>query len=527
MSETAPGATPDGAPPRPQRVLTVFTLVMITTGIITSLQGAPSMAEFGFGSLFIYLSVALVFLVPTALISAELATGWPADGGVYVWVREAFGERWGFLAVWQQWSENAIWFPSILQVTVITAAFAFDPDLQNSKIYVFVAVNVVFWALTLLNLLGMRTSSIIATIGTLGGRLLPMVFIVGLAVAYLVRGDPSNIQFTADDFVPDLGNWGHVAFIIGAFLTFAGIEASASNAASARNPRRDYPVAIMVSAVLALVMVTLVALAIAIVLPQREISLTAGLMQAMQRMLDLFDLGGILPVVAAVVALGMLGEINNWLAGPTRGLLVAARDGSLPTTLQKQNRHAVHARILIGQAIFVSAFSTLTLFFNVQSAFWIMNVLPTQLYLIMYFLMFAAAVKLRYTHPDVPRRYRVPLGNAGIWALAGLGTVAGVLAIGIGFVPPSTVPSSQEPAFIAVVGVGFVVVTAFPLVLYRFRPARWRSATGGAEIVEDLDDLDGEPGRAEPGRDPGAVLPEDRAGEALSSDHPSAEGAQA
>lgn len=496
MSDRGPTTRSDGAA-RPARVLTVFSLVMITTGIITSLQGTPSMAEFGLGSLSIYLAVALVFLLPTALIAAELATGWPADGGVYVWVREAFGERWGFLAVWQQWSENAIWFPSILQVTVVTAAFAFAPSLQNDKLYVFVSVNVVFWALTLLNLLGMRTSSIIATIGTLGGRILPMAFIVGLAVAYLVRGDPSNIELSVDSAVPDLGNWGHLAFIIGAFLTFAGIEASASNAASARNPRRDYPTAIIISAVLALVMVALVALAIAIVLPERDISLTAGLMQAMQKMLDLFDLGGILPLVAAVVALGMLGEINNWLAGPTRGLLVAARDGSLPTALQHQNRHAVHARILIAQAVFVSAFSTLTLFFNVQSAFWIMNVLPAQLYLVMYFLMFAAAVKLRYSHPDVPRRYKVPFGNAGIWVLAAIGTVAGLLAIGVGFVPPSTVPSSQVPAFVAVVGGGFVLVTATPLVVFALRPARWRAASAPPALVDDLDDVGGLPDRDE------------------------------
>jgi amino acid transporter len=478
------------AAPRPKRVLTVFTLVMITTGIITSIQSAPSMAEFGFSSVFILLAVALVFLIPTALISAELATGWPADGGVYVWVREAYGERWGFLAVWQQWSENAIWFPAILQVTVITAAFAFDPDLQNNKAYVFVGVNVVFWALTLLNLLGMRTSSIIATIGTLGGRIVPIVFIVGLAVAYLIRGDPAQVQFTADTFVPDLGNWGHIAFIIGAFLTFAGIEASASNAASARNPRRDYPNAIVVSSVLAVIMVTLVTLAIAVVLPQREISLTAGIMQAIQKMLDEFSIGGLLPVVAAVVAVGLIGEINNWLAGPTRGLLIAARDGSLPISLQHQNRHAVHNRILIGQALFVALFSTLTLLFNVQSAFWIMNVLPTQLYLVMYFLMFASGVRLRYTHPDIPRRYRVPFGNVGIWILAVVGTAAGLAAIGIGFIPPSTVPADQQPAFIAVIAVGFVSITAIPLIIFRFRPARWRTTVGEPELLEDLDDHD-------------------------------------
>jgi amino acid transporter len=464
---------PDDAP-RPKRVLTVFTLVMITTGIITSIHGAPSMAEFGFGSLFIYLSVAVVFLIPTALISAELATGWPADGGVYVWVREAFGERWGFLAVWQQWAENAIWFPSILQVTVITAAFAFNPSLQNNKTYVFIGVNLVFWSLTLLNLLGMRTSAIIATVGTIGGRIVPIVFIVGLAIAYLVRGDSSQIAFTAESFVPDVENFGHIAFIVGAFLTFAGIEASASNAASARNPRRDYPIAIMISAGLALVLVTVVALAIAVVLPQGEISLTAGLMEALEKMLDVLSLGGLLPIIAAVIAVGMLGEINNWLAGPTRGMLVAARDGSLPPFFQKQNHRAVHSRILLTQAVFVSAFSTLTLFFNVQSAFWIMNVLPTQLYLIMYFLMFAAAVRLRYTRPDVPRRYRVPVGNLGIWMLACVGTVAGLVAIAIGFVPPSTVPSSQVPGFVAVIAVGFVAITAVPLVVYHLRPTRWR-----------------------------------------------------
>ena len=76
-----------GGNQKPERSLTVFALVMITTGIITSIHGAPSMAEYGFSLVFIYLFVAIVFLMPSALISAELATGWPEDGGVYVWVK--------------------------------------------------------------------------------------------------------------------------------------------------------------------------------------------------------------------------------------------------------------------------------------------------------------------------------------------------------------------------------------------------------------------------------------------------------
>ena len=136
-------------PRDPKRSLSVFALVMITTGIITSIHGAPSMAEYGFALVFIYLLVALVFLLPSALISAELATGWPEDGGVYVWVKEAFGERLGFVAVWLQWIENVIWFPSILTVMVVAAIYAFMPQLKDDQLFIFISINVLFWALTI------------------------------------------------------------------------------------------------------------------------------------------------------------------------------------------------------------------------------------------------------------------------------------------------------------------------------------------------------------------------------------------
>ena len=138
----------------PKRTLSVFALAMITTGIITSIHGAPSMAEYGFSLIFIYLAVAVVFLLPSALISAELATGWPEDGGVYVWVKTAFGERLGFVAVWQQWIENVIWFPSILTVTVVTATYGFAPGLHDRPLFIFLAVNVMFWSMTVTNLFG-------------------------------------------------------------------------------------------------------------------------------------------------------------------------------------------------------------------------------------------------------------------------------------------------------------------------------------------------------------------------------------
>ncbi|MFL2935219.1 MAG: amino acid permease [Myxococcota bacterium] len=459
---------------KPKKGLSVFALVMITTGIITSIHGAPSMAEYGYSLISIYVLVALVFLLPSALISAELATGWPEDGGVYVWVKKAYDERMAFVAVWLQWIENVIWFPSILTVAVVASVYGFYPSLKDERLFIFISINSLFWLLTLTNLFGARAGSWVASIGTVFGRILPILFIFGLALVYLGQGETPAITFAWNDLIPDLGDTQKLSFVVGAFLTFAGIEASASNAAAARNPHRDYPIAIITSAGIALVLVTLIALSIAIVVPSAEIDLAAGIMQAIEILLQKTDFGWLLAVAGILIALGMVGEVNNWIPAPTRGLLIAGKDGALPRYWQGENRYSAHQPILISQAFVFSAMSSIYLFFDVQVAFWLMNIVPTMLYILMYILMFSAAVRLRHRHPDVPRRYRVPFGNWGITALAVLGSSAGLIAIAFAFMPPSLVPPDQRTGYVTVIAIGFVTFSVLPFGLYALRSPSWR-----------------------------------------------------
>jgi amino acid transporter len=110
-----------------------------------------------------------------------------------------------------------------------------------------------------------------------------------------------------------------------------------------------------------------------------------------------------------------------------------------------------------------------------------MNVVPTMLYIIMYFLMFAAGVRLRYTHPKVPRRYRVPFGNVGMWLLAIVGSLAGLVGIVFAFMPPANVPDRMKPSYISVVLLGFVIFTAMPFAIYALRKPEWRAT----ETTED------------------------------------------
>ena|SRR3990167_4254965 len=87
---------------------------MINIIAVDSLRSLPFSAEYGFSLVFYYIIAGLVFFLPIAFVAAELATGWPNRGGVYVWGRETFGERWSFVVIWLQWIYNVVWYPTII-----------------------------------------------------------------------------------------------------------------------------------------------------------------------------------------------------------------------------------------------------------------------------------------------------------------------------------------------------------------------------------------------------------------------------
>ncbi|MFH1552996.1 MAG: amino acid permease [Candidatus Omnitrophota bacterium] len=125
----------------------VFVLAMLNVAVICTLRGLPVMAKEGLALVFYYAVAAIFFLIPVSLVTAELATGWPpkGPGGVYVWVKEAFGPRWGFLAIWLQWIENVIWYPTALSFLAATLAYIYDPSLASNKLYLIMVILVAYW----------------------------------------------------------------------------------------------------------------------------------------------------------------------------------------------------------------------------------------------------------------------------------------------------------------------------------------------------------------------------------------------
>lgn len=451
------------------RSLSVFTLAMINVAAIGSVKNWPFTAEYGLGAIFFLLVAALVFFFPVSLVAAELATGWPKQGGVYVWVREAFGHRFGFMAIWLLWFENLFWYPQILSFIAATIAYIFNPALSENTYYALTMVLVLFWIATGTNLFGMRLSGRISDVGAFCGTFIPGALIIILGLSWYFGGHPTEIPLTPQAMIPSF-KLDDLVFFTGVLLAFAGMEMSAVHARDVDNPQRNYPRAIFLSAALVLGLSLLGVLSIAMVIPQKDISLVAGFMQAITIFMSKYNLTGLVPYIAAIIAIGAFGSVSTWIIGPSKGLLAAAEGGDLPQVFRKTNAHEAPTSLLWTQGIIVSVLCLLFLLMPSASAvFWLVTVLTAQLYLIMYVMMFAAAIRLRYKKPNVERPYRIPGGNFGMWLVCGLGIVGCVFALLIGYIPPKQIQIGSPVFYTSFLIGGTVTGCVIPFIFYYFK----------------------------------------------------------
>lgn len=451
-----------------QKVLSVFSLVMINVIAVDSLRNLAISAEFGFSLVFFYILGAIVFFIPIALTAAELSTGWPKIGGLYVWVREAFGRRWGLVAIWLQWIYNVVWFPTILAFVAGTLAYIIEPSLADNKTYMLSVVLVSFWIATLVNCFGMNVSSLISTIGAIIGTLVPMLIIISLAVFWVVSGRPLAIDFTSKALLPDLSSINNIAFFIAILFGLLGMEMSAVHAEDVKNPRRDYPKALLISGIIIISSLILSSLAIAIVIPHDQISLVSGLIDAFSIFYTAFHMSGMTTITALLIALGALCSVSAWVIGPTKGLLAAAEDDSLPEIFKYTTEKGAPIALLIMQGLlFTVMCSVFLLMPNIHSSYWVLSALTAQLSMLVYLFMFAAAIRLRYSQPDIKRTFRIPGGNIGIWIVGLIGICTCIFAIFIGFFPPLEVEVKNIWQYEAILVGGILVFLLLPLWLYR------------------------------------------------------------
>ncbi|MCI0922564.1 APC family permease [Sphingobacterium rhinopitheci] len=463
--------------------ITVISLTLMIAAAVTSLRGVPIMSQEEL-TMFVYLIfAAILFLVPAALVSAELGTAFADQGGgVYTWVKEAFNKRTGFVAVFLQWMQNVVWYPTTLAFGAAAIAYIIDkPELASDGKFIGTFAILIYWISTFISFKGTGFISKISSKGFIFGTIVPLLTLIGLAIYWTLDGNPlafnsipaaqTEIAVTVNGvteprFIPHLSGIGNIVFLATIVLLFSGIEALAVHAAELDNPKKDYPKAMLIASVISFIILALGGLSVSVLLPYDQITLQAGVLESFKLVFAHYNISWMTNVLAVLVVVGCASCIISWLSGPSTALLYTAKDGELPKFMTKLNKNGIQTNILYVQGGLVTLLCALYFVLeDVSVAFFLLSSLTGALYLIMYMLMYLSGIRLRETQPNLPRAFKVPGGKYGMSVFGGLGFVAVAFAFVLCFIPPSQLPIDSPTVYTIFIVAGVFVFVLIPIVM--------------------------------------------------------------
>ncbi|MGG5461863.1 glutamate:gamma-aminobutyrate antiporter [Clostridium sp. B9] len=454
--------------------LTLFGFFAMTASMVMAVYEYPTFATSKLHLVFYLLLGGFLWFIPVALCAAEMATvdGWE-KGGVFTWTGKNLGKKYGFANLFFEFFEITVGFVTMIYFILGALSYVFNwPALNSNPVIKFIGVLVIFWVLALSQFGGTKYTAKIAKIGFVIGILLPAAILIILSLIYIIQGNPIYIS-SKDTFVPNFSNVNTLVVFVSFILSYMGVEASATHANEMENPKRDYPLAMLLLVIVAIVVSTLGGLAIAAVIPQDQINLSAGVVQTFAVLLGHFTTHNtiLVKIIAILLAFGVIAEVSSWVVGPTRGMIIAAEEGAIPKLWAKTNEHDVPVYLVIAQGILVTIWDAVLTFGAGGSnlSFLAAMSLTVVIYLTGYILFFVGYIKA-ILGKGLNGSYQMPGGKGVKLVVAIVGLATSIFAFFISFVPPTSIASSmvQSHEYMWMLIISYLVALVLPFAIYAF-----------------------------------------------------------
>ncbi|MBF0367807.1 MAG: amino acid permease [Oligoflexia bacterium] len=420
-------------------------LIGINVTAITSLRWLPIAASMGASAMFYWPLALTLFFIPLGWITAEMASAWPKQGGFYVWIKEAYGERVAFLAAWFYFVSNLFYYPMLITFCAVTLAFVFDPALKDNQLFVASVIIATFCLLTILNIKGVRTSKLFSQIFGFLGLFMPGVLILFLgAYSLFYLGRAPATTYTLQTVLPDLSSLKNILLLSTLMLAMSGIELTSIMGEEIESGPHTFTLSTLISGVIIVTLYMGGTLSLGVLIPKEEMGVASGIMDAMKMIFESTGLAFLTKSVALLIFLGSIATLNVWILGPIK-LIFESSKHILPVFLIKPNQHGMPQNIIIMQAVFISFIVLITsLMPSVEAFYQLLIVMTTLTSFIPYLLLFSTFLKLRKEKPSVPRPCKVPGGRGGALLIGTMGILAVLLAIILPFIPAQEFQSSRE-----------------------------------------------------------------------------------
>jgi amino acid transporter len=391
-----------------KKVLRSLDMTLFTVCAILVMDTLAPSAAIGPSSISWWLITLVLFFIPYGLITAELGTMIPEQGGLYVWIKNAFGEKWAARTTWLYWVNVALWMPSVYILFAGMFAQLFFPEMS---LWLQIGIGIVMtWITVWIGTMTLETGKWIPNLGAIIKALIMVVIGVGAFIFAAKNGVANDLSFK--NLLPE---WGAgLAFLPVIVYNFMGFELMSGASGEMKNPGRDIPRAIIISGALIAVFYLLGTVGILMALPLENLGLISGIIDTLQILLGSTGFGGAVVVGLGVAALfSFLANMVTWTIGANRTAAEAAKEKELPAIFGKE--HPVH-KTPVGAFLLTGIVSTAVMVLygfmagSAEDLFWTLFAFSSMVFLLPYLMLFPAFVKLRKTHPTAARPYKVPGG---------------------------------------------------------------------------------------------------------------------
>jgi amino acid transporter len=362
-----------------------------------------------------------------------------------------------------------IGFPSSVTALVATVAYVgfrgFAESAQTRFTFWLVIVGT-FILISLFNFLPMRRVILLNIIGAIFGMILPGILLIAGAV-YFVNTGRSHLEFHGvGDFVP-VFSLATYALLVKTLSSYSGIQSIAFHMTNIENPQKNIPRSILLATGIIVSLTVLATLSLMVVVPVGDVNVLNGLVQGISTVLNQIGLGEMKGIVAILVGIGMLAALSTWILGPARGMQTAAEQEFFPKIMAGKNKYGMPVNMLVIQVLIVLVLSLSFLVMpSIYAAFAMLVAITSQFTVIMWIMVFMAAIRLRYTKPDSERVFYVGKRNSN-WLLVGMSVVAMFMcALGfvLGMFPPAFSHVKNVFQYTMILVVADVIIIAIPLI---------------------------------------------------------------
>jgi amino acid transporter len=438
------------------RILGLVPMVLFSVSAMITLDSVATVAASGWRGITVFTVLAIVFYAPYGFITAELGSAWPQEGGIYVWIREAYGERVGGVCAWFYWVNLAYWAPAVFVIFAGTVRSAFWPGM--SRTWEELIVIGLLWLVVAIGILPLRLTTWVNN-ASAAAKIAVLLAAALVGLVFALRHGIAN-PVSAGELLPAGGL--RLAAVAVILSNFCGFEVMSSLGGSLKDPRRDVPRMILIAG-LAIVGTQIVGMAgVLAALPLKELSIVSGIADAMQLSFERVLGGGATAAYDVVIVLLLftfVGTMVTWSTGANHSINVTGLDRSAPKVFGHLNRRfgtPDYAFVLMAAVATALTAVNYALFGGNEQIFWTIFSLSSIVFMAPYLLMFPALLVLRRRHPDVPRPYRVPGGRAGAWLAVLLAEAFVLFGIGVFLV---VIPTGGSRVVYTAVTAGGAVVT--------------------------------------------------------------------